>query len=35
MSYKNNGVLYMNTCVHLWQFLAEFVLEKEMFQAKS
>jgi len=29
-----NRVLYMNTYVHLWQYLAEFFVEWEMFQTK-
>jgi hypothetical protein len=28
------AVYRMNTCVHLWQYLKELVLESEMFQVK-
>jgi hypothetical protein len=31
---KEYRVLYMKTCVHLWQSLAEFFLQWEMFQTK-
>jgi hypothetical protein len=31
---KNNGHSYMKTNIHLWQYLAHFFLEWEMFQTK-
>ena len=31
---KNNGLLYMKTCVNLWYYIAEFFFGREMFQNK-